>query len=207
MSSLLSILESIPKYSEELGLDLSKSKDRFLWFLASILFAKRISAKIAIRTFRLFIKYKLTTPHKIFEAGWNRLVNILDEGGYVRYDFSTASNLLEDMKKLIEEYNGSIDKVHEMSKDSKELEERLMLFKGIGPIAVNIFLRELRGIWEKADPKLSKYAYDVGVLLGLEYPDMKRFESPLVKIYINYCKKEKCLECPVKVYCKKVEFT
>jgi len=36
--------------------------------------------------------------------------------------------------------------------DSKDLERRLIEFKGFGPTAVNIFLRELRGIWSKANP-------------------------------------------------------
>jgi len=202
MNAFQRILESIPKYSDELGLDLSKSGDRFLWFLASILFAKRISSKIAIKTFKLFVKYGLTTPNKILEAGWDKLVDVLDAGGYVRYDFSTASNLLGIMRKLVDEYNGSVDKIHELSKDSRDLEDRLMSFKGIGPTAVNIFLRELRGFWDKADPKVSKYASKVGRLLELEYIDIKRYESSLVKIYIDYCKRRRCLECPVKDYCK-----
>ncbi len=37
-------LLSLPTYSQELGLDLHRAEDRFRWFLASILFAKRISA-------------------------------------------------------------------------------------------------------------------------------------------------------------------
>ncbi|MBN2187383.1 MAG: hypothetical protein JW732_08065 [Dehalococcoidia bacterium] len=34
------------------------------------------------------------TPQIILEAGWDKSVEILDSGSYVRYDFSTASNLL-----------------------------------------------------------------------------------------------------------------
>jgi len=34
-------VSSLPTYSGELGLDLRKAADRFKWFLASILFAKR----------------------------------------------------------------------------------------------------------------------------------------------------------------------
>ena len=39
-------------YSQELGLDLKTKEDRFKWFLASILFAKRISSEVAKRTER-----------------------------------------------------------------------------------------------------------------------------------------------------------
>ena len=97
-------LSRIKRYSEELGLDLTKPDDRFKWFIASILFAKRISAEIAKKTFRQFENEGLTSPERILEAGWNKLVDVLDSGGYVRYDFSTASNLLAIMKKLKEEY-------------------------------------------------------------------------------------------------------
>ncbi len=34
-------------YSHELSLDLKREEDRFKWFLAPILFAKRISSKVA----------------------------------------------------------------------------------------------------------------------------------------------------------------
>ena len=107
-------LRKIPSYSEELGLDLHKPEDRFLWFLASLLFAKRISAEIAKKTFMLFVNQELTTPDKILDVGWDKLVDILDSGGYVRYDFSTATNILECMKLLKKKYRGNLDRLHEM---------------------------------------------------------------------------------------------
>ncbi len=32
------------------------------------------------------------------------------------------------------------------------IEERLLAFYGVGPVTMNIFLRELRPFWAKADP-------------------------------------------------------
>ena len=58
-----------------------------------MLFAKRISVEIAKRTFRIIYEEELDTPEKILNAGWDKLVEILDIGGYVRYDFSTATNI------------------------------------------------------------------------------------------------------------------
>ena len=44
--------------------------------------------------------------------------------------------------------------LHEKAADSLDLEKRLKeLGKGMDDITVSIFLRELRGIWSKADPK------------------------------------------------------
>ncbi len=154
MVFVLSVKDSLSKlrsYSEELGLDLAKPTDRFKWFLASILFAKRISANVAKETFRQFEQEELTSPEAILEAGWDQLVKVLDSGGYTRYDFSTATILLGIAKALKERY-GNLEKLHEESTNSKDLEKRLQEFKGVGPVGVNIFLRELRGIWEKAKP-------------------------------------------------------
>lgn len=197
------ILSKIPSYSEELGLDLRRKEDRFKWFLASILFAKRISANIAKRTFLKFAETDLTTPQRILDAGWDKLVEVLDAGGYVRYDFSTATNLLKIAEKLVKEYGGDVDKIHEKASSPRDLEKRLLEFKGIGPVAVNIFLRELRGIWSKADPEPSLKALKVARKLGLT--EVKKYESKLVRIYLEYCKKKKCQACPLREYCREPE--
>jgi len=199
MDSVEDVLSRLKKYSEELGLDLTKPEDRFLWFLASILFAKRISAEIAKRTFNRFLDEGLTSPDAIIEAGWDRIVNILDSGGYVRYDFSTATNLLETMKKLRKKY-GDIDGIHRAAKDPKDLERRLLEFRGVGPVCVNIFLRELRGIWRKAKPKPSRIGLIMAERLGIR--DVEKYESQLVRLYIEYCKKKKCDVCPVNRFCR-----
>ena len=197
--NLEEVLSKIPNYSKELGLNLEKREDRFKWFLASILFAKRISSDIAKRTFMRLVEEGLSTPNAIIRAGWDRLVNVLDSGGYVRYDFSTATNLLEIMKKLKKEY-GDLENLHDKSSSPEDLERRLMEFKGIGPVCVNIFLRELRGIWKNARPKPCRIAVNVAKKIGLT--DVEPYESQLVRIYLEYCKKKKCRDCPVRDFCK-----
>jgi len=199
---LIDELEKLSSYSEELGLNLSVAEDRFKWFLASLLFAKRISADIAKKTFRRFVEENLTTPDRILAAGWDRLVEVLDSGGYVRYDFSTATNILRTVKLLKDKYDGDLERLHEEASNPKDLEKRLMEFKGFGPIAVNIFLRELRGIWSKAQPKPSSSAIEVANRLGLK--EVERFEQKLVRLYLEYCKKRRCKKCPVEKYCKEI---
>jgi len=191
-------LSKLRSYSEELGLDLSKPEDRFKWFLASLLFAKRISAEIAKKTFRRFLDEGLDTPEDIVKAGWDRLVQILDSGGYVRYDFSTATNLLETMKKLRNDY-GNLEELHRRAEDPLDLEKRLEEFRGFGPVGVNIFLRELRGIWCKAEPEPSKIAVETARSLDLD--KVKEHESSLVRLRLEYCKRNRCSECPVQKYC------
>jgi len=103
------LLKLFPLYSEDLGIDLSTPSGRFSWFVASILFGARISEQIAAKTYQYFEAAGIIdTPDKIIEAGWDSLVEILDAGGYVRYDFSTATKLLEIMTVLQQNY-GSLE--------------------------------------------------------------------------------------------------
>ncbi len=190
-------LARIPTYSQELGLDLRKPADRFKWLLASVLFAKRISAEIAKRTFREFERRGYTTPESIQRAGWDALVDALDAGGYVRYDFSTASILLDLVKALQE--RGGLEHIYRQARNSSELERDLMRLKGIGPVAVNIFLRELRGVWPKAKTKPCALAERVAK--KLELSEVSEFESALVRVGLEFCKRRACGDCPVKEWC------
>ena len=193
-------LSKLQSYSKELGLDLTKAEDRFKWFLASILFAKRISAETAKETYLYFEQEDLTSPDAILEAGWDRLVEVLDSGGYTRYDFSTATNLLGIAKTLKEKY-GDLERLHAESSSPTDLERRLQEFKGVGPVGVSIFLRELRGIWEKAKPKPSPLAVATAQKIGLNLEDAERYESQLVRLNLEYCKKRRSSECPLKDNC------
>ena len=148
-------LEKSSLYSEELGLDLSRGKDPtyFRWLLASILFGARISETTAKSTYRTFVRHGLTTPAKIVAAGWNYLVDpIMREGGYVRYDGRKSTQILRACETLIAVYGGSLRQLHNAARDARDLEERLLAFYGVGPVTMNIFLRELRPFWAKANP-------------------------------------------------------
>ena len=157
------------RFATELGIDLRTGPEaRQQWFLAAILYGGRISGQLAARTFKVFLARGLFTPADILAQGWDNLVLLLDEGGYTRYDFKTATKLLRVMGTLQEEYQGSVDKVHELAASYPDLEGRLQaLGSGIGPTTVNIFLRELRGIWVKATPPLSPLVQSAAEHLGL----------------------------------------
>ncbi len=198
--SVKEALSKLQSYSTELDLDLSEAEDRFKWFLASVLFAKRISAQTAKEAYLYFEQEELTSPDAILAAGWDRLVEVLDSGGYTRYDFSTATNLLGIAKMLKEKY-GDLERLHAESSSPADLERRLQEFKGVGPVGVNIFLRELRGIWEKAKPKPSPIAVATAQKIGLNPEDVERYESQLIRLNLEYCKKHRSSECPLKEKC------
>jgi len=154
---LISLIESSgQRYSESLGIDVESGEDEeiFKWFLAAVLFGAPITETSVVKTYRCFEKHGVLTPKKIVETGWDGLVAILDEGSYTRYDYKTADKLLEVTGNLNSKYKGSLNILHEKASDEADLERRLReLGKGIGDVTVGIFLRELRGIWSKADPK------------------------------------------------------
>jgi hypothetical protein len=143
------------RFSAELGIDLSQGRSReiFKWLLASVLFGARISETIVKKTFREFASRAIVSPKAVLETGWDGLVEVLDRGGYVRYDFKTATKLLDLCRALTQDYQADLANLHAAAADGKDLERRIKAFaKGIGDVTVGIFLREMRGIWEKADP-------------------------------------------------------
>ena len=160
-------------YAGTLGIDLAAADggERFKWFLAAVLYGTRISESLATRTWREFAVRDLLAPDRIVATGWDGLVGILDAGGYVRYDYKTATKLLDVCAALMRDYGGSLDALHDVAADPRDLERRIKaLGKGVGDTTVGIFLRELRGIWQKAVPPLSPLALAAAKTLGYVRP-------------------------------------
>lgn len=177
-------LKTSQLYSEELGIKLKLNNDEelFKWFLASVLFGTRISENIAKKTYKTFEKYQLLEPEKIINAGWDLLVDpIMREGGYVRYDGKTSTQILRNCENLIE-YRGSLKTLHKEARDAKDLELKLRNFYGIGPITANIFLRELRPFWEKSDPEPSPLVKRIATILDVNLNDFDRKSITFTRI-------------------------
>jgi endonuclease III len=231
MKAIRALVEEFgERFSTKLGIDLSKRTDEvlFKWFLASMFYGARIGESIATTTYKQFEKDGFVTPKDILVAGWDRLVESLDKGRYVRYDFKTADKLLEVSRNLEERYGGSLNALHDKSRDARDLERRLKgLGKGIGDVTVNIFLRELRGIWEKAEPspqdltilaaanlgftkaasreqvlKDLKDVWKRSAVSGKGFPD---FEVALLRLGKDFCRKRKCPRCLLRQHCVKLD--
>lgn len=217
------------RFSVALGIDLSSrnSEEIFRWFFASVLFGTRISEIIVIKTYKEFEKVGIISPAGILSTGWDGLVKILDRGGYVRYDFKTATKFLDLSAALIDKFDGDLNVLHSTASEPRDLEDRLKaLAKGIGDVTVNIFLREMRGIWGKAEPFPSELVViaaghmgilpsrskDRGKLLaslkkkwtdfGMKMKDFPDFEAALLRLGKDYCRKALCGKCPIKCECK-----
>jgi len=214
-------------YASALDINLSsmESEEVFKWFLASVLFGTRIGERIAMKTYKEFEKAGMLSPEAILETGWQGLVDILDRGGYVRYDFKTATKLLEVSRAVKEKYEGDLNRLHFFVEDERDLEKKVQgLGKGVGPVTVNIFLRELRDLWEKAEPPVSELAilasrnlrltqatdaeagleqlqemWEVDELHEWRFSDL---EAALVRLGKNYCRKKRCSFCPMQEECQ-----
>jgi hypothetical protein len=134
-------------YSRDLGINLGSRTEGelFKWFLACLLFGKPIQQEVAKRAYLEFIKERLVTPDALLKAGWDRLVEVLDRGHYVRFDFSTATKLLEISQALNTRY-GSLTDLFKESRNTRDLTRRLQEFKGVGPTPTRIFLRDIKSL-------------------------------------------------------------
>lgn len=134
---------------DDLGIDLSDRKDSevFKWLVACRLFGRRISQEIAADSFRELDRAGLLTPKKLADADWQRLVDLLIAGGYKRYDESTASELIKLGQDVQQHYDGRLSRILDSDSDKgptkKAVKERVQEFKGLGPTAADIFVREL----------------------------------------------------------------
>ena len=228
-AAIKALLSLVPgRFSSELGLHLSTRhpRDLFLWFLAALLYGARISGSIVVKTHAEFVRRDLTSPDRILKTGWDGLVEALDEGGYVRYDFKTATKLLDVTNNLIARYGGNLETLHDAAADARDLEARLTsLGKGIGDVTVQIFLRELRDIWPNAQPSVSPLSILAGRDLALFSTDgsgarstvdqlrtlwkqagvkgkrFSDFESALVRLGRDYCRHQRKQTCPMRAFC------
>ena len=159
------------RFSTELGIDVDRSDDDVeRWALAATLFGNRITAQTAVRTYAVLARAGV---HSLTDAGtrsWEELVALLDEGGYVRYDFRTATRLHELAGVLAERHGGRVSSFAGLS-DPVQLERALDDLPGWGPVTVRIFLRELRGRWPGARPCLDRGVRLAAEHLGLAVPD------------------------------------
>ena len=139
-------------YARRLRIDLASKNEEelFEWFLAYLLFGKPIQTEIAERAYQELVAARLTSPDAVLRAGWDKLVSLLDRAHYVRYDFSTASKLLE-VSEEVKRRHGTLTNLLAQAKTAAELSRMLQEFKHIGPVTVRIFLREVRPIWYRKE--------------------------------------------------------
>lgn len=157
------------RYSAQLGIDVDRGDDEVeRWALAATLFGARISAQIAERTFAVF---EQAGVHTLADAGRRdvqSLIELLDAGGYARYDVRTAERLRAIAQELEARYGGRVSATLDLPVD--QLSAALDALPGWGQVTVGLFLRELRGVRPWIDPPLDARALAAAGHLGLLDP-------------------------------------
>jgi hypothetical protein len=187
------------RFSAEMGIDVDQG-DREVqrWLLAATLFATRISAAIAVRTYRLMAQAGVGTFDDVEARRWDELVGLLDRGGYVRYDYRTATRLQQLAAML---HGHGIDALRKGTLD--QARAALDALPGWGPVTISLFLRELRGVWPEVDPPLddraTAAAHHAGLVDPSEQPlgrlraiatqtglDLRDLEASLVRLWLAH---------------------
>ncbi len=140
-------MEKVHIVARQLGLanEMAQSDEKalFKWLVACLLFAKPIQQTIAWRAYQIIVEeHHYDTPRKLANANIAALVGLLGQAHYVRYDNSTADRLVRLGKSLLEDYDGKVTTMRDRSVDAEDFAKRLFAFHGMGPKAVEIFMRD-----------------------------------------------------------------
>jgi hypothetical protein len=156
------------RFSAELDIDVDAGDAEVeRWFLAATLFGTRISAAVAERAFAVLNQAGLIRIGQARHVPSEDLIELLDAGGYARYDFRTASRLQALSEIIDERYDGQAAEIGRRHPAYPALRTALIALPGWGPVTVQLFLRELRGVWPGAQPPLDPRAAFGACHLGL----------------------------------------
>lgn len=157
-------------FCDELGIDIDKDTPSplFRWLCASILLSARIRSDIAVAAADALAANGWTTPEKMADSTWECRTRTLNCAGYARYDESTARMLKDSTCMLLEEYRGDLRVLRDCADyDPTEERKRLIAFKGLGDVGVDIFFREVQVAWDELYPFADKKALKAARRLGL----------------------------------------
>jgi endonuclease III len=137
-------------HASDYSLDVtSGDDDMFRWFLLAYLFGKPIQSTVAAQTWQLFMDRRIDTPWAILALRPRQLVMLLDEGKYTRYDEVMTRALRTCMQQLIDNYEGSLMLMYELSETEDEFGKRLQKLYGVGPKTAEIFMRETEELFAR----------------------------------------------------------
>ena len=124
-------------YADEAGIALEKGTPSPLFRLLclSLLQSARISSDIAMRAAKGLAKRRWNTAGAMLQSTWQQRVDVLNEGGYTRYQERTAT-MLEDTARLLDDrWNGDLRNLRaEAGRDPGAERKLLKEFKGVGDV-------------------------------------------------------------------------
>ncbi|RLL65698.1 endonuclease [Streptomyces sp. Z26] len=163
-------------YASEAGVTLRDTPAPLYQVLVlSHLLSARIRAGIAVAAARALFDAGYRDARRMAGATWQQRVDALGAGGYRRYDERTSTQLGEGAELLRDRYGGDLRRVREAG--VREVPRLLREFPGIGPTGVDIFLREVQGVWPEFAPCFGAKARD-----GADRLDLPRTDARLARL-------------------------
>lgn len=145
------------RYSLEFGVDAdSGSHEVERWALAATLLCGGSSPAVAVRTFCVLDRAGLETVAATGDLQREDLVELLESGGDARDPERAASRLQRLARAVDSRHGGRVAPLGEELESSDELERTLAALPGWGPVTARTFLRELRGVWLGATPRIAQ---------------------------------------------------
>ena len=214
-------------YSRLLGIRLAgmESDESFKWLVAAILLGSPVRAGSALAAYRALESRGLLEPRLLAATEERDLVDVLLAAGVTGYTRRIAATLRLAVESIVADYDADINRLHFFAEDAGDLVQRLRrLGRKVPHRAVNLFLREMRGVWDKARPAPSAAAMEAARCLGIvgdagvtseaadkllsvwdrtchagrTYAD---FEMALVRLGESYCELRRCASCPMSKLC------
>ncbi|MDT0344291.1 HhH-GDP family DNA glycosylase [Streptomyces litchfieldiae] len=179
-------------YAEQAGIRLRNTPGPLYQALVlAHLLSARIKSDIAVAAARALFDAGMRDPKRMAEATWQQRVDALGVGHYRRYDERTATQLGDGAQLLLDRYGGDLRKVR-----GPDVSQRLREFPGIGPMGVDIFLREVQAVWPEHAPYIDRKAQDGAERVGLprspktlgglvSRDDVPRLTAGLVRIALD----------------------
>ncbi|GFF59326.1 hypothetical protein IFM51744_09880 [Aspergillus udagawae] len=139
--------------------------------LNALLSSAHISHHIARSALLSLTKQSYYDLNTLKASTWKERVALLDEAGYARYDFSTATELGKLAILVKNKYGSDVSRILPLETDAesgrKLLKERLKEVKGIGPLGIEIFISTVQGVWPSLCPFLGSRDLQVAEQIGL----------------------------------------
>ncbi len=157
-------------FAAQLGIDLDRDGQDGLFRLlvASLLMSARIPTDIALAAASVLFDRGYTSAQRMLEASWQDRVDALGEGGYVRYDESTATYLEQTAQLLLDRYDGDLQGLRAAADgDPDRIQQLVQECKGIGRVGAAIFCREAQMVWPELQPFADEAALAVAAQLDL----------------------------------------
>ncbi|MFI8186953.1 endonuclease [Actinacidiphila glaucinigra] len=156
-------------YAEDAGIKLRNTpQPLYQALVAACLLSARIKASVATDAAHELFAAGMRDPRRMRDATWQQRVDALGRGHYRRYDERTATQLGDGAELLLDRYGGDLRRLRdEADGDPDEIRRALRQVPGLGPVGVEIFLREVQAVWPETGPLFDGKALQGAERLGL----------------------------------------